>query len=852
MASVSGDTSREHRPLIDPIGDQRLRKLQQCLADHGVNQQSARDATANNFYNWSLTDIERVFSKLTTSDPDLKSLEAGWLNSFLDIIADGTTSELYWTKPPAALVERSAREGLALCVNKDGRFDLRNGAYFCISHVWEEGICADADQNRGIPTHRIKQIFQRISHIRIEWIWLDGLAIPSGSRSLTFKEEEQKTAIINSLADIYEKSEAVIVFDALTMHLRSSDPIETAMVLTCGKWMNRVWTWQEVKISRKAIVLTATSTVDWGAMFERLRIQASVGPRPQLQRGVRDTTADRKFYDLFMTIARLTRVDEVGLSLADIAMASKTRQTGNDIDYARAYFPALRLKWKTGMSREEAMSVIFESRRKEATCLVLMHGSPRTSFFPGWAPSYLKGLVGPVLKPSAYESRGIRRSWHTVKVKEQIPIEKPRALLLTLESLAEQAPRCGCLLGEGESQATLDGIRKAIDAGTAYILSAEPLYPIAGWAKQALLVERVKLDQDDEAYVYLTVEVTVLQENAISWEPTWLLRHESPISEHLLSGKLISELRVSLGQGYTYGEHKMIDAAHNGDEETVKSLMSNRSQVSDRNEKGWTALHAASVAGKLNIVRILLREPIQFNTNANDNVFRTPLMFAVENGYDDVVDLLIDRGADPNYQHRESLMSVLDQAIKHNRSSTLHLLLLKGANPNQPNTMGMTPLVSAFESPDMLRILLAHDADPSIITSLGITALHWAARGGVVDAIEQLLDHGMDPNMREAGSRCDPLYRAVDEQEEGAVALLLRRRANPNAVYDDDWTPLMMACKKGYLSICQALVKAGARTSGREKCKPEGWTALHIAAMGKSNPMASGRSSIHSQRHDLG
>ena len=75
-------------------------------------------------------------------------------------------------------------------------------------------------------------------------------------------------------------------------------------------------------------------------------------------------------------------------------------------------------------------------------------------------------------------------------------------------------------IGEGESQATLDGIRKAIDAGNAYILSAEPLYPIAEWAKQAILVERVQLNHDDEAYVYLTVEVTVLQENAISWEPT--------------------------------------------------------------------------------------------------------------------------------------------------------------------------------------------------------------------------------------------------------------------------------------------------------------------------------------------
>ncbi len=142
---------------------------------------------------------------MTTSQPDLRSLETDWLESFLDIIAEGTTNKLYWTKAPAEKIEASVKECLALCINKDGQFSLRQEGYFCISHVWEEGVRADADQNRGIPTHRIKQIFDRIAQVEAEWIWLDGPAIPNGNRAITFKEEEQKTAIINSLADTYER-----------------------------------------------------------------------------------------------------------------------------------------------------------------------------------------------------------------------------------------------------------------------------------------------------------------------------------------------------------------------------------------------------------------------------------------------------------------------------------------------------------------------------------------------------------------------------------------------------------------------------------------------------------------------
>jgi len=120
------------------------------------------------------------------------------------------------------------------------------------------------------------------------------------------------------------------------------------------------------------------------------------------------------------------------------------------------------------------------------------------------------------------------------------------------------------------------------------------------------------------------------------------------------------------------------------------------------------------------------------------------------------------------------------------------------------------------------------------VTTQGITVLHFAAKAGNVDSITQLLDWGLDLNDPETGSQDrNPLHMAIEEQEENAVTLLLNRGADPNAVQQSGWRPLMQACKNGNLMICQALIKAGAKTEGKEKCSPQGWTALHIAAKGK-------------------
>jgi ankyrin repeat protein len=166
---------------------------------------------------------------------------------------------------------------------------------------------------------------------------------------------------------------------------------------------------------------------------------------------------------------------------------------------------------------------------------------------------------------------------------------------------------------------------------------------------------------------------------------------------------------------------------------------------------------------------------------------------------------------------------------------TAEILLEAGANPNGRDLFGFAPLMvvtgSAFHSKSvqLASLLIAAGADLSADLVGGATAIHFAARAGNAALIELLLNFDIPVDLPEAGGNT-ALYRAVEEQHESAVQLLLERSADPNATNESTWTCTLRGAQVGNYEVMKMLVQYVANV--RVTCQPEGWSALHVACHG--------------------
>jgi uncharacterized protein len=143
----------------------------------------------------------------------------------------------------------------------------------------------------------------------------------------------------------------------------------------------------------------------------------------------------------------------------------------------------------------------------------------------------------------------------------------------------------------------------------------------------------------------------------------------------------------------------------------------------------------------------------------------------------------------PNGQMPITIGSCLVYAIYHSPLSFIRTLLEIGADPNAPVDDGFPPLIAALcctrdepgtnrrtDVDEVIRLLLSFGGDVNQRGINDYTPLHMAVAERNLLAIQRLLDHGADPDLRTRIDNCEtPLEMAKAAGLADASALLARK-----------------------------------------------------------------------------
>ncbi len=240
----------------------------------------------------------------------------------------------------------------------------------------------------------------------------------------------------------------------------------------------------------------------------------------------------------------------------------------------------------------------------------------------------------------------------------------------------------------------------------------------------------------------------------------------------------------------------LVFAARQDCMECVRELLTAGADVNQVTHYGWTALLTATQNRHYKIGAYLLDHGA--NPNIKNNGGWSPLYLATDNrnieGGDypvrkpdmdhlDFIKLLLAKGADVNVRvcgTQSTATTCVGDSTETRTNFTMQWL----------NEDGATPFLRAAQSSDteLMKLLLAHGADPKIMTQRNVTALAVASGIAWVEGVT---------------------YEWSREQNDETVKMLLDLGLDPNIHDEDGRTSLHGAAHKGRNEIIQMLVDHG-------------------------------------------
>ena len=257
----------------------------------------------------------------------------------------------------------------------------------------------------------------------------------------------------------------------------------------------------------------------------------------------------------------------------------------------------------------------------------------------------------------------------------------------------------------------------------------------------------------------------------------------------------------------TYGGKTSSIHTHvrDGDLAGVRAYLDAGVDINARDENGSTPLHWAALEGHKDIVELLINRGAEVNATSEIGGW-TPLHMAASKNHIQVVSFLIKKGADEDAKAIIGGWTPLHWAALEGHKDIVELLIKLGANINSKDNMGNTPLDLAiqYERLDIAEYLSTYSANTGTI--------HVVARNGYFAGVQAYLDNGVDINARDENGST-PLHLAALQGHKDIVELLINRGAQVNANDNSGSTPLDRATQGSHTAIADLLRTQGANTS---------------------------------------
>ena len=225
-------------------------------------------------------------------------------------------------------------------------------------------------------------------------------------------------------------------------------------------------------------------------------------------------------------------------------------------------------------------------------------------------------------------------------------------------------------------------------------------------------------------------------------------------------------------------------------------------------------LYYASFCGFYDLSeRLITKHPDQINARGGRILF--PLPAALSKGHFHVANLLYQHGADVDVQGGLKC-TPLHTASHSGLVDTMRWLLDHGADANAQSDYDFVPLFNAADQLHLeaVQILLEYHADINSQGSDGETPLSWVLsncthKEKFVDIVQQLLEHGADPNIC-TNDLTTPLHEASSRGLLEPARLLLSHGAKVDEKNGEGKTPFQLAASTKHEELTKLLLEHGA------------------------------------------